>query len=109
MAIAPPSSPPSMSHFVGFDLGTSGARISIIHIEPHTTNDNEHTNANIKSMSTSTSTSYNEVHNDSIQYATYDDPNAWTDAIHSLLQKTPSHLLQSTKSICVSGTSASCL
>ena len=86
-------------HFIGFDLGTSGARISII----------ENNKEESISASANANTSYNEVHSDSIQYSKYDDPEAWTDAIHSLLQKTPSHLLSSTKAICVSGTSASCL
>jgi sugar (pentulose or hexulose) kinase len=83
-------------HFIGFDLGTSGARISIISAEEKKNNEDSNSQ-------------YDEVHNDAIQYSRYDDPESWTNAIESLLQKAPSHLLATTKAICVSGTSASCL
>jgi len=79
--------------FVGFDLGTSGARISILQNNTPTAN----------------STGYNEVHSDSTPYSHYDDPKSWIDAVHHLLGHAPSSLLARTKSICVSGTSASCL
>jgi len=83
-------SPPPRNCYIGFDLGTSGARISIIE-------------------KSKTSSSYNELHSDSVIYSAYDDPSSWNDAIHALLQNTPQYLLSSTQSICVSGTSASCL
>ncbi len=82
-------------HFVGLDLGTSGARISIIQ------GNNPPRESNIPK--------YKEVHNDSITYSNYDDPESWTDAITTLLRNTPSHLLKTTQAICVSGTSASCM
>jgi len=75
-------------YFIGFDLGTSGARISVI----------EKSNA-----------SYTESHSDSVLYSSYDDPSSWNDAIHTLLQNIPQSLRSSVRSICVSGTSASCL
>lgn len=52
---------------------------------------------------------YKEVHSDATLYSEYDDPASWTDAIHKLLKDTPHELIARTKSICVSGTSASCL
>ena len=67
---------------------TSGARISVI----------EKSNA-----------SYTESHSDSVLYSSYDDPSSWNDAIHTLLQNTPQSIRVSARSICVSGTSASCL
>jgi len=82
--------------FVGFDLGTSGARISVVE---------------------KSSLSHNEVHSDAISWDSenrYDDPNAWNNAIHKLLSRAAAtaskpDLLSTVKSICVSGTSASCL
>ncbi len=91
-----PTTPPK--YFIGFDLGTSGGRISIIsRSSTNTINKQQH------------STTFQEVYNDSIQYTKYDDPQSWNTAIQTLLEKTPSELLQNTKAICVSGTSASCL
>lgn len=73
---------------------TTGARISIIENTSEDDGEIPH---------------YNEVYNDSISYAKYDDHESWTNAIDILLEKAPSQLLSSTKSLCVSGTSASCL
>lgn len=78
-------------YHMGFDLGTSGARISVIQKESQ--------NQQI----------YAEVYSDSLFYDQYDDPLSWTNAIENLLSKTPTMFLAGTKSICVSGTSASCL
>ena len=52
---------------------------------------------------------YNEIYSDATLYLEYDDPTSWTDAIHILLKNTPKSFLSNTQSICVSGTSASCL
>jgi len=93
MVTASPSS--AQNYFIGFDLGTSGARISII--EKASSNDD------------TTTGGYNEVHSDATSYSEYDNPKSWTDAIHTLLTNTPQPLRSKTKSICVSGTSASCL
>lgn len=74
--------------FVGFDLGTSGARISVI------------------------DSSFEELFSDSILWESYDDAQAWEDGIYHLLQQASSSSkveTQSIQSICVSGTSASCL
>jgi xylulokinase len=58
-------------------------------------------------------TAFNEVYSEAILWdGAYDDASAWMDAVQSLLRKTSKALggsLQSVKSICVSGTSASCL
>ena len=78
-------------YHMGFDLGTSGARISVIQKE----NQDQQI--------------YAEVYSDSLFYDQYDDPLSWTNAIENLLSKTPTMFLAGTKSICVSGTSASCL
>lgn len=76
---------------MGFDLGTSGARVSIIQ------------KASEKQQK------YAEVYSDSVFYDKYDDPLSWTNAIDTLISKTPTMFLASTNSICISGTSASCL
>ncbi len=79
--------------FVGFDLGTSGARISII--QP--SND---------------SSGYQELHSQSVSWSDekrYDDPDAWMNAVATLLEGSAEYLLSSVASICFSGTSASCL
>jgi len=78
--------------FVGFDFGTSGARLSIIQRPQQ-----------------------EELYSDSIAWTTdrpYDDASAWLQALDTLLQRCSQqqpHLLQRVGSICVSGTSASCL
>ena len=82
--------------FVGFDLGTSGARISVI-----------------ESL-TSASEEYREVHSEAIRWdenGTYDDADAWMNAILRLFKGASDSLgsLESVVSVCVSGTSASCL
>lgn len=80
--------------FAGFDLGTSGARISVI--EPVDEHQGE----------------YREVYSKAISWdGDYDDAEAWMNAVKTLLKGASKSLddLQSVKSICVSGTSASCL
>ena len=94
--------------FAGFDLGTSGCRISIIESVP------------------SSSNGFREVYSDSVTWSDcarnvdkyedfvghYDDPKSWWIAIESLLNGCSSlspSILDSVASICVSGTSASCL
>lgn len=78
--------------FAGFDLGTSGARISVIE---------------------SCSPSVQEVFSASIAWdGAYDDSGAWLAAVRQLLQLAKASSLvdmASIASICVSGTSASCL
>lgn len=80
------------SHFIGVDLGTSGARISVIENE-----------------------GYREVYAQNVQWSTnaygaYDEPDAWCQAVNDLLQGAADALsLESVRSICISGTSASCL
>lgn len=87
-------------YFIGFDLGTSGGRISIIESKSSTPREEEQS---------TTQYYYNEVYNNSILYAKYDNPQSWINAIQTLLENTPPSILQQTKAICVSGTSASCL
>lgn len=82
--------------FVGFDLGTSGARISVIESQASAAED------------------YKEVHSEAIRWddkGTYDDADAWMNAILRLFQGAANSLggLESVVSVCVSGTSASCL
>ena len=94
--------------FAGFDLGTSGCRVSIIEPLPSSPN------------------GFRELYNDSVTWkecgrnlqdkdessGRYDDPESWWIAIQKLLKgcssSSPS-ILDSVASICVSGTSASCL
>ncbi len=84
--------------FVGFDLGTSGARISVIQQD------------------------LKQVYTRAIPWSdngntTYDDPDAWMGAVETLLtgaaeslkQSQPQQQQQPVTAICVSGTSASCL
>ena len=76
---------------------TSGARISFLQI-----------------ADSSGSSKYQEVHSDAVTYEDnqYDSPKSWIDAVHTLLKRTQDtnpQLLSHTYSICVSGTSASCL
>lgn len=60
-------------------------------------------------METDKDTSLKEVFSDSISWdGQYDDPEAWMGAVRHLL-KSASDCLAHTRSICVSGTSASCL
>jgi sugar (pentulose or hexulose) kinase len=90
--------------FVGFDLGTSGARISVIEASDDSATD-----------AASSSSGYKEVYTQAIPWSekgTYDDPEVWIQAIETLLSGAKQGLgnnLQSVVSICVSGTSASCL
>jgi D-ribulokinase len=138
------------SLFVGFDLGTSGARISIIQrqpqaktttttttttttaIEPNDVvvsssfhgpqhgdddNNNNNSNNNNNHHDSDRNNMYHEVFSDSVLWnqhslGSYDDPNAWMDAIYQLFQKAkedsniPMHHI---RSICFSGTSSSCV
>jgi xylulokinase len=91
--------------FAGFDIGTSGCRVSIIEPLP------------------SSSVGFREVYCDSMTWkdcvrnmpdnttigGRYDDPESWWIAIESLFMGCSPSLLDSVASICVSGTSASCL
>lgn len=82
----------TLRYFAGFDLGTSGARISIV--QP-------------------SGSSFQQVHEKSVTWnkddAKYDDPNAWWNAISSLLQGVTTIDRTLIGAICISGTSASCL
>jgi len=89
--------------FSALNIRTSGARISVI--EP--TSDEE-----------SPDTPYREVYSQALTWAedgigNYDDTDAWMKAIEGLLEGTSNHWmggdLETIRSICVSGTSASCL
>jgi len=83
----------SSGYFIGFDFGTSGARISVI-------NRNNDRAIEID----------NEVHSDSIVWQkSCDDADEWINAMHLLLSRVPTEMLRDTKAICASGTSASCV
>lgn len=85
-------STPMSPSYMGFDLGTSGARISIIQRSDG---------------------SYKEIHTDAVSWgsdAAYDEPKAWTMAVDDLLSKASDEVdLQTVEALCFSGTSASCL
>lgn len=104
------------SHYVGFDLGTSGIRISIV--EPALSEDNGSTSLSSSSLSSSRKpmmmTTLKEIHNHVIPWKenAFDDPNTWIESVRYLLEhakNTTTTTLDHVRSICVSGTSASCL
>ena len=92
----------SPSRYIGFDLGTSGCRISVIEQSSDNNYQEVYTQAvpwGDPSQKGSSSTS-----------SSYDDHEAWMDAVKTLLERTSEAVhLKTVKSICVSGTSASCL
>jgi xylulokinase len=67
----------------------------------------------IECLSDTKSTAFNEIYSQAIPWdGAYDDASVWMEAVQSLLRKMSEAFggsLQSVKSICVSGTSASCL
>mmetsp|Transcript_9784 Transcript_9784/g.19250 ORF Transcript_9784/g.19250 Transcript_9784/m.19250 type:complete len:583 (+) Transcript_9784:57-1805(+) len=88
--------------FVGFDLGTSGARMSIVEKTP--------------SSSDGDPPAYNEVFTASLAWddiMRYDDAYAWRAAVDMLMLRASvsgkEDVLSRVKSMCVSGTSATCL
>ena len=83
-------------HFVGFDLGTSGVRISVV----------ERTEEG----------SLAEVHSQAISWpnGVYDDADIWMESVESLLEQARessalNKTLKHVKAICISGTSSSCI
>jgi sugar (pentulose or hexulose) kinase len=95
-------------HFIGFDLGTSGARISVIQGTGKSPQDTD------LSASSPSQPPFQEVYTQAIPWegGAYDDPWVWMDAVTTLLAGAAAGLpsaLDSVISICVSGTSASCL
>ena len=78
---------------------TSGARVSIVRASDATKNDG--------------STVMEEIFADAIAWdGQYDDATAWEDAVYTLLRRASNDLSQglgTVRSLCVSGTSASCL
>ena len=101
--LRPPSQQATRQQFIGVDLGTSGARISII--QPNVDAD---TNSDAI-------LSFDEVYAQAVAWdsntlGSYDDPSAWMKAVTSLLHSATERMsLSSVQSICISGTSASCL
>uniref|UniRef100_A0A7S2Y8T5 Carbohydrate kinase FGGY C-terminal domain-containing protein n=1 Tax=Entomoneis paludosa TaxID=265537 RepID=A0A7S2Y8T5_9STRA len=96
--------------FVGFDLGTSGVRISVIQ------QCEEESREGLADENEPSSVFYKEVYNQAIPWkdGAYDDANVWMESVESLLKNAEessafNNGLKDIKSICVSGTSASCL
>ena len=92
----------SPRHYVGFDLGTSGVRISVLEAKQPS------------AISTSASNMlFEQVHSEAIPWKdnAHDDANMWIESVFSLLENAKKSLqtLENVQSICVSGTSASCL
>ncbi|OEU13811.1 hypothetical protein FRACYDRAFT_189510 [Fragilariopsis cylindrus CCMP1102] len=95
--------------FAGFDLGTSGARISIIESSPTC-------GGGFREIYTNSITwkdcvdgnSSKDNNSDGDGEGRYDNPNSWWIAIENLLEGCCNHR-SNIASICVSGTSASCL
>ena len=90
------------ARFVGFDLGTSGARISIVEGDADADADAD----------AARQPSYREIYSDGIAWsrdAPYDNAGAWMAAVFELLERAQgTGYLSSVRSICASGTSASC-
>ncbi|CAB9497869.1 FGGY family of carbohydrate kinases, C-terminal domain [Seminavis robusta] len=99
---------------IGFDLGTSGCRISVV--EKHKDPSSDQLPL-LKEIYTEAVSWSDPSQKDTENAASYDDPEAWMNAIETLLagaskalQKgTSDQPLSAVASICVSGTSASCL
>jgi D-ribulokinase len=89
----------------GVDLGTSGARLSIVQIDP---------TASSSSSSSSSSSGAVERFASSLPWkdGQYDDPAAWLAAVTTLLRRAAAAVdddISTLQSLCISGTSASCL
>ena len=111
---------PQCEYFVGFDLGTSGARISVLS-SPSSPGDGEDKLKEVYTQAVSWGCG------DMNSKSSYDDPAAWMKAVEKLLSGAAESLQvsfrpenkpdesssttkqPSVKAICVSGTSASCL
>jgi len=83
--------------FLGFDLGTSGARMSIVE----------------KKVGIDSNFEYKEVVTEALSWddtMQYDNANSWNTAIDILLSRVGgTEIMTRVKALCVSGTSASCL
>jgi sugar (pentulose or hexulose) kinase len=86
--------------FIGFDLGTSGARMSIVERK-------------IPSSGEAKKWKYVELVTEALAWndeMQYDNANDWKAAVHTLLSRVRGdEVMTRVKAICVSGTSASCL
>ena len=83
--------------FIGFDFGTSGARVSVI----------EH-----DVISPDGSHDCVEVHSDSTSWKNVEaasDANEWIRVLEMLLERVPNDIRLRCRAICASGTSASCV
>ncbi len=106
MSDTTPSTASKPYSFIGIDLGTSGARISMI--EPNGLTDSP------KDL-----VSYSEIYShavgwDTVKIGSYDEPKAWCDAVEYLFASAAntahiSSKMRRTRAICISGTSSSCL
>ena len=92
--------------FIGFDYGTSGVRISVAGCG-NCVDEKEIDNESIDQPPLI------EVYSDSLKWkdeaTSANDSNEWMNALHTLLSRVPKDILESTESICMSGTSASCV
>ncbi|KAL3771798.1 hypothetical protein ACHAW5_005353 [Stephanodiscus triporus] len=98
--------------FVGFDLGTSGARVSIVERR----RGGRGGSSSSSSSSSSSGWDYEEVVAESLRWddttMRYDDAEAWNCAVRTLLSRAASgraEIMGRVRAVCVSGTSASCL
>jgi xylulokinase len=96
-------------HFIGFDLGTSGGRISVI-ARKHDKSRSDISNFYFEEVYTQ-SVAWRQ-RDDSSNKGCFDDPDAWMHAVDQLLAGANvdlgSKILGNVKSMCISGTSASC-
>ena len=87
------------SVFIGFDFGTSGARVSVIEED-------------VTSTSAAACHNFVEVHSDSTTWKDVEaasDSNEWIEVLNLLLGRVPSDIRARCRAICASGTSASCV
>jgi len=93
--------------FIGFDLGTSGARMSIVEKKSSSPSDRDDED------DASSKWNYEEVFASSLAWddaaLRYDDARAWRTAVDALLLRAGGAALSRVRAICVSGTSATCL
>ena len=120
------------NYFIGIDLGTSGARISLI--EPNS--DADTTASRSQSPQPIATSGYQEIYSHAIGWnseffpipnpndtgddssapflvGSYDEPEAWYDAVQYLFDgmalKLPRSKMKHVRAICISGTSSSCV
>lgn len=96
-------------YFVGFDLGTSGIRISILQPVCEVKQDDKAEDSENAPREYSPR-NFEEVHAQAMIWRQHDDPEEWWQSVLALLEQASQRVdLKRVASVAVSGTSASCL